>query len=195
MNIHNAILELAQELIQTKGYNSFSYADISKELNIKRASIHYYYPQKADLGKAVMIRYTKNFKNVIDNISDDSNLSFSVKIGQYFGVFTEISGSRLKICLGGALGGEYQTLPEIVQTEVKIFFDLNLLFLEELLKEAQKNGEFSLHGSPTDIAYLIFSSLEGGLIVARSHNKPEHFLRLTNSIKSSLINNHYIPNK
>ncbi|MBB4046226.1 AcrR family transcriptional regulator [Bacteroides reticulotermitis] len=39
---------MADELIKTIGYNAFSYADISKQLNIKNAAIHYYFPTKSD---------------------------------------------------------------------------------------------------------------------------------------------------
>ena len=44
------IIRLGSELIRSIGYNSFSYADISKALNIKNAAIHYYFPSKSDLG-------------------------------------------------------------------------------------------------------------------------------------------------
>ncbi|MDR3047168.1 MAG: TetR/AcrR family transcriptional regulator, partial [Bacteroidales bacterium] len=44
------IISIANELIKSIGYNAFSYADISKKLNIKNAAIHYYFPAKADLG-------------------------------------------------------------------------------------------------------------------------------------------------
>ena len=46
----NEIIRLGSELIRSIGYNSFSYADISKALNIKNAAIHYYFPSKSDLG-------------------------------------------------------------------------------------------------------------------------------------------------
>lgn len=44
------ILELGEELILTKGYNGFSYQDISTALGIKNAAIHYYFASKENLG-------------------------------------------------------------------------------------------------------------------------------------------------
>ena len=190
MNTRDAILELAQELIQTKGYNSFSYGDISERLGIKRASIHYYFSQKVDLGVAVTIRYTDNFKKRLDIINNDKTIDFPKKIEQYFGAFVEISSTKIKICLGGALGGEYIVLPELVQVEVQKFFDINLLFLTKLLKDGQKKGEFFLSDTPKEVAYLIFSRLEGGLIITRSKNKPKHYIKLVESIILALTNNH-----
>lgn len=195
MNTREAILELTQELIQTKGYNSFSYGDISEKLGIKRASIHYYFPQKVDLGVAVTIRYTDNFKEMLNSIEKDKTIPYPKKIEQYFGAFVEISSTKIKICLGGALGGEYIVLPELVQVEVQKFFDINLRFLEKVLKDGLKSGELNLSNTPKEVAYLIFSSLEGGLIIARSKNKPQHYTKLVKSIILSLTNTQLSPDK
>lgn len=48
------IIEAAQELAQTRGYNGFSYQDIAERVGIRTASIHYHFPSKGDLGKAAL---------------------------------------------------------------------------------------------------------------------------------------------
>ena len=40
------ILDLAQSLIQTRGYNAMSYRHLADEIGIKTSSIHYTSPQK-----------------------------------------------------------------------------------------------------------------------------------------------------
>lgn len=50
------IVDKAEELIRTKGYNAFSYGDIAGVLHIRNAAIHYYFPSKADLGVSVVDR-------------------------------------------------------------------------------------------------------------------------------------------
>jgi len=55
------ILDVAQEMVQTRGYNAFSYADISAQVGIRKASIHYHFPNKSDLGKEVVARYRERF--------------------------------------------------------------------------------------------------------------------------------------
>jgi len=44
-----AILERAMALLQSKGYDGFSYKDISGPMGVKNAAIHYHYPSKTDL--------------------------------------------------------------------------------------------------------------------------------------------------
>ncbi|PGY05869.1 TetR/AcrR family transcriptional regulator, partial [Bacillus sp. AFS031507] len=47
------IIDLAMQLIQQKGYVAFSYDDISKQLGVTKASIHYHFEKKEDLGAAI----------------------------------------------------------------------------------------------------------------------------------------------
>src|SRR5262249_62421703 len=55
------ILDTAQALAQVRGYNGFSYADISAELAITKPSIHYHFPSKAQLAEALIARYRRRF--------------------------------------------------------------------------------------------------------------------------------------
>ncbi|NJK45439.1 MAG: TetR/AcrR family transcriptional regulator [Pleurocapsa sp. SU_196_0] len=55
------VLDVAQHLVQTRGFNGFSYADIAARLGIRNAAIHYHYPSKADLGQALARRYRQTF--------------------------------------------------------------------------------------------------------------------------------------
>ena len=64
------ILDLAETLIQTRGYSAFSYQDIADSLGIRKASIHYHFPSKADLGVAVVDRYMARFDGALTAIAD-----------------------------------------------------------------------------------------------------------------------------
>ncbi|MCG8611460.1 MAG: TetR/AcrR family transcriptional regulator, partial [Pseudomonadales bacterium] len=49
-NRKQQIVELGLSLLQTRGFESFSYQDLARELGITKASIHHHFPKKADLG-------------------------------------------------------------------------------------------------------------------------------------------------
>ncbi len=55
------ILDLAENLLLDRGFNGFSYADISSALGVKNAAIHYFFPTKSDLGIAVIQRAKEMF--------------------------------------------------------------------------------------------------------------------------------------
>ena len=44
------ILDSAERLVQVRGFNAFSYADVARELGITKASLHYHFAGKAELG-------------------------------------------------------------------------------------------------------------------------------------------------
>ncbi|HEY3475881.1 MAG TPA: TetR/AcrR family transcriptional regulator, partial [Anaerolineales bacterium] len=48
-NSKRTILNMAEDLLQYKGFNGFSYAHISSKLGVKNAAIHYHFPTKEDL--------------------------------------------------------------------------------------------------------------------------------------------------
>ena len=49
------VLDVAERLVQVRGFNGFSYADIAAELHITKASLHYHFATKADLGEALVM--------------------------------------------------------------------------------------------------------------------------------------------
>ena len=53
----SAILERAMTLLQTRGFDGFSYKDISEPMGVKNAAIHYHYPSKTDLALAMIEHY------------------------------------------------------------------------------------------------------------------------------------------
>ena len=63
------IIELGENLIRTKGYNAFSYQDISSELGIKNAAIHYYFPSKENLGTSIVKTNIQRFEEMAGNMN------------------------------------------------------------------------------------------------------------------------------
>ena len=62
------ILDVAEGLVQVRGFNAFSYADIAKALGIQKASLHHHYATKAELGVALVTRYRRTFMGALHKI-------------------------------------------------------------------------------------------------------------------------------
>jgi len=43
------MLDSAEELVQRRGFNGFSYADVAGDLGVTKASLHYHFRSKAEL--------------------------------------------------------------------------------------------------------------------------------------------------
>ena len=76
------ILDTAERLVQTRGFNGFSYADIATTLGVTKASLHYHFPAKAELGQRLIERYEKNFLAALEAI-DQTSTTAREKLKRY----------------------------------------------------------------------------------------------------------------
>ncbi len=166
-NTKRTILNLAESLLQDKGFNGFSYAHISSDLGVKNAAIHYHYPTKEILVCAVIERYRDRFKLWINN-SRVKDLAPEKKLDWFFSIYSDFRADNGKVCLVGSLEAEFNSIPGAVQEEVQAMHKELLAWLQGMLKEGRDAGVFNFSGEPANKAALILSSLQGALQMARA---------------------------
>jgi len=180
------ILDIAERLVQTRGFNSFSYADIASELGITTASLHYHFPGKAELGLALITRYGQRFSRALDQIERDRP-NARAKLEAYASLYADVLRGK-RMCMCGILAAEYQTLPKPMRSEVIRFFDENQKWLSDLLAEGQSDQTLSFSGAVDDVAQNILSTLEGAMLVARPYGDIQRFNAAANQLLASLSN-------
>lgn len=167
------ILDVAERLVQVRGFNGFSYADIAAELHITKAALHYHFASKADLGEALIVRYASRFAEALTDV-DTEEAPASAKLAEYAALYTQVMQNE-KMCLCGMLAAEYQTLPQPMRNAVIKFFDDNECWLEGILEHGRSEGSLNFAGSARDTARMIVSGLEGALLVARPYGDVARF--------------------
>ena len=186
MSRADQILDIAQELIQTRGYNGFSFQDISKRLGIKKASVQFYYPKKADLGQKVVHRYSTAFQELTDGLDANPDLDAHGRLNAYLKPFYQVSQERDLVCLCGVLGGEFVSLPAEVQAEVAGFFKQNEVWLAGLLEWGRERDQFHFKMDAMGLAKTFFGALQGALIISRGHEDRAHFDQVSQVIRELL---------
>jgi TetR/AcrR family transcriptional regulator, transcriptional repressor for nem operon len=167
------ILDVAERLAQSRGFNGFSYADIASELGITTASLHYHFPGKAELGEALIRRYASRFVEALETI-DSGGADARAKLDAYAAIYGDVLRDR-RMCLCGMLAAEYDTLPDPMREQIVGFFDANEAWLVATLEQGQAEGTLHVTGSPGDAAQTIVSSLEGAMLVARPYGDVARF--------------------
>ena len=162
------ILDLAETLIQTRGYSAFSYQDIADSLGIRKASIHYHFASKAELGVAVVDRYIERFGAALVSIAEDEKQSSLAMLDFYVQPYLQFASTPDRVCLSGALAGEMMALPPEVRARVDHFFRTHQLWLTKILKRGVARGEFRLAAPTPKVARFIFGALQGALLVKRT---------------------------
>ncbi len=167
------ILDIAQRLVQTRGFNAFSYADIAGTLNVSKASLHYHFPSKAKLGVRLIERYEDEFGRLLDGI-DLGGGTAALKLQRYALIYAHVLADQ-RMCLCGMLAAEFETLPKAMQTALDGFFALNERWLVTVLEEGRSSGTLHFKGTASEAAQYIISSLEGSMMMARSHGGMARF--------------------
>jgi TetR/AcrR family transcriptional repressor of nem operon len=167
------ILDVAEQLVQARGFNAFSYADIAADLGITRASLHYHYASKADLGLALISRYAQRFARALAAI-DAATPTADAKLKAYTRLYAAVLRGQ-RMCLCGMLAAEYQTLPSEISGAVLAFFDENEAWLGRVLEEGRREGTLRFEGSAKDTARMLIGGLEGAMLVARPYGDLKRF--------------------
>jgi TetR/AcrR family transcriptional repressor of nem operon len=162
------ILDLAETLIQTRSYSAFSYQDIADALAIRKASIHYHFATKADLGVAVVDRYVERFGYALAALSQDQSRSSAQLLDFYCEPYLQYAQTPDRVCLCGALAAETLALPPQIRERVAGFFEDHQAWLARILERGAQRGEFTLRAAATRTARMFFGALQGALLVKRT---------------------------
>lgn len=161
------IVTVAENLIQTVGYNGFSYEDIAQIVGIRKPSIHHHFPSKADLGCAVVQSYTERFIGTLEDIYL-THTSARNRLKEYAKLFEQTYSNNRQLCLCGMLGAESNSLPEKITHEINSFFNQNLNWLTKVLKEGVLAKEILESYSSKGMAECFLATLEGSMLLGRA---------------------------
>jgi TetR/AcrR family transcriptional repressor of nem operon len=159
------ILNAAEELLQRRGYNAFSYQHIAVQLGIRNAAIHYHFPSKEDLGVALVKRYRQRFAEWCADLSSTDSAWDCLQA--YFRTYVDYLEAQCKICPGGVLGSEFEAIPEEMRHEARLLMQEIYQWLVETLERGRRQGGLFFHGDCSGKAVEIGAALQGGLQIAR----------------------------
>ena len=167
------ILDIASRLVQSRGFNGFSYADIAAELQVTKASLHYHFATKAELGRRLIKRYEADFVESLAEVDRKARGAFD-RLQRYARLYASVL-SESRMCLCGMLAAESGTLPEPMRAGLLHYFDANEHWLARVLDEGREAGELRFEGRPLAVAAMLVGALEGAMMLARSYGDGARF--------------------
>lgn len=184
MDTRDLLLTHATELVRTRGYNGFSYADLAAVIGIRKASIHHHFPTKADLGIAIVETYSDAFRIALEAISTNDGEALE-QLRQYVNLYRQSLVGGMG-CLCGTLASEIDVVPPAVGEGVKQFMDMNLRWIHDVLRRGQETGEIRGEHDPDAASRLLLSICQGALLVFRVRQDVASFDRAVDSVFSRL---------
>jgi TetR/AcrR family transcriptional repressor of nem operon len=159
------IMTAARLTVQDRGYGGLSFRELAKDVGIKSASIHHYFPTKGELGGALAERYTSDFAEYLDGLLAEG-LDQETCIRKYTEVFRNTLLNENRMCLGGIMAAEHKELPVEVRAEVVKFSEMNVRWLIKVLSLGKSARVVTKATQRRALA--IFAAIEGAQLVARS---------------------------
>lgn len=162
------IMDRAAHLLMSRGFDGFSYRDISSHLGVKNAAVHYHFPSKADLALALVDEYRQTLRKQTSEFMAYGGPA----LPQLEGLFSFTSYQCAKgrcICPFGAFSIDYNELPEEVREATAQFMDESIKWFTRVLEVGRKQEEFSFSGDARSKALLILAGLQGARQMARIH--------------------------
>ncbi|WP_413582490.1 TetR/AcrR family transcriptional regulator [Bdellovibrio sp. HCB288] len=170
METKRLALEIAKNHLQLRGYNGFSFQDIADELGIRKASLHYYFASKEDLGLALIEDYSNSFQEWTQKHAELDSLE---KIKKFIDMYSTFSQDGLKVCPGGVFCIDYNTLPPNLKKTVCQLQEQIQEWLTKAVAEGIKSKSIRPTLKPKETATLIHATTQGALQIARMQNNPK----------------------
>lgn len=167
----SSLIDAALGLVRRQGYAAFSYADLAAEVGIRKPSIHHHFPNKEDLGVAMVAAYAERVTERLRAIETASADPIE-RVRAYAMLYREGLASG-QSCLCGVLASELGALPPRIQASVRQFFAANLRWLETVLGDGvppRRRAAVARRDART-----VLATLQGAMFVALSLGEPVSF--------------------
>ncbi|MFK7956272.1 MAG: TetR/AcrR family transcriptional regulator [Lysobacterales bacterium] len=157
-NARDQIIERARTLLTERGFDGFSYRDISEHLGIKNAAIHYHFPSKTDLGLALVRDFAEEMGKQIQKAR--ATLAPKDQLEAYFAYETHYCAG-LRLCPVGTFTTSWEGLTDDMRKALAEFWQGVVSWLAEVLEQGRRLGELTFIGEAADKAQQLIATMSG----------------------------------
>lgn len=179
MSTKETIIQIGDKLIRSKGFNAFSFADISKALGLKNASIHYHFPTKTDLGVAIIQSHAAKLDKLIEASVNESPLQ---QLERFLSIYNHTKAED-KICIVGAFCSCLDSLDNNMVLATKKLVEKILSWLIQILEKGKAQRVFYFEIPARTQALMVASTMLASVQVSRLTQENDFY-----SIRENIIN-------
>jgi AcrR family transcriptional regulator len=165
------ILDAAQKLVYTRGYEQMTIQDILDELHISKGAFYHYFDSKQALLEALVERLLGEAEGILAPIRDDPQHSAIEKLNAYFDTGMSWKTAQKDYMLA-LLRGWYSDNNAIIRQKLVVEgYALMTPFIEAILMQGMQEGSLSVP-YPSQTAQVVIALMTnlgdtlGGMIMA-----------------------------
>jgi TetR/AcrR family transcriptional repressor of nem operon len=162
------IIDQAFQLMLQRGLHGFSYRDISEPLGVKNAAIHYHFPNKMDLIKALIDENHQLLRRSTSEFMAYGGPAMPQLEGLFAYTMNQCQCGR-PICMVGALAIDYDELNDDIKSANDRFMQDSVNWLSKVMETGREQEEFHFNGDPLSKAVSILAMIQGARQMARVH--------------------------
>lgn len=185
MNTRSALLDSAEKAARQRGFDAFSYADLSRDVGIRKASIHHHFPLKADLAFSMIERYAARFTETLTQIEMEHGTA-AARLRAYHNVYQDALADGSQLCLCVSLSAGRDSLSDLVLEQLNQFHADSVVWLIDTYQLAISDASVSNVFDAEAEAYATLAMMEGAQLVARAATDMTLFNRATAAFLSRL---------
>ena len=154
---------VATDAVQRSGLQNLSFRTLADQVGVKSSSVHYYFPEKADLATSLIEGYTEAFVKKLNDI-DKRQAPLLETIDDFVKIFEDTVKAN-KFCLCGMMAAEVAMLNDANRALLNDYF----ITLESWLSNHFENNKDQIKTSFDSkiLARLVLSGLEGAILIDR----------------------------
>ena len=176
-------LELAKTYLQTLGFNGFSFQTIADALGIKKASLHYYFASKEEMGLALIDDYEEGYQAWVERVSA---MSAKEKLEKMIKGFVKLSEKNQMICPLGVFSSDFHTVTNKIKKKTRDFHLVQREWLIKTIDQGKKEGTLKKNLNSKVTADWIMATLQGGVQVARLRGEMESLKKMLETMLETL---------
>lgn len=167
MNTRTALLDSAERAARQRGYDAFSYADLARDVCIRKASIHHHFPAKADLAFSLVERYAARFAETLSEIAYTEPKAAG-QLRAYRDVYRAALADGEQLCLCVAMSAGRDSLADPVLELLNQFHTDSIAWLTQVFETAARDGSIRGVVDPEAEASATLALMEGAQLLARA---------------------------
>lgn len=168
-NTKTRALVEGQKLLQTLGYNGFSFQHLADAVGVKKPSLYDHFESKEDFGLQLLSKYQTMFTSWAETVSV---FEPSAQVGAFFEIFIKFSSDK-KLCPLCALSADVTSLPKEMKQGIEDLYDIRKAWLKNIIKIGQTKKQFRKDKTSEELANLVSAIGLGAHLGARVTGKIE----------------------
>ncbi len=155
--------EAALNSVQRNGFNALSFRTLADDVGIKSSSVHYHFPEKSDLARTLIERYSETFFQSLYAINE-RKWGLRRKVRAFIDIFENVAAAK-KLCLCGMMASEVEQLDDVNRELLNSYFINTENWLIQLFNDNRDDLNTELNSRI--LAKSLFASLQGALLLDR----------------------------